>query len=313
MDEREHTGRARRIEQLLQEIADLPDPRMRERAEELIGALLALYGDALARIVALADQVESAGEPLVRTFAGDDLIGPLLLMHGLHPIPIETRLAQALEGVRPYLRSHGGNVELVDVTDGVAHLRLQGSCHGCPSSTMTLKLAIEEAIYAAAPDLDGLDVEGVAELAPSPLITLTPAHRRPSANRATPDQPGGEWTTVEGIAPPAVGTLQAATVRGRALVFCRIGETWYAYLNRCPRCAALLDSGALDGAILTCAACGGRYDVVHAGRGLEDDRNGGETHETHLEPVPLLAEGGAVKVALPAVIETEQATSVAVR
>ncbi len=96
-------------------------------------------------------------------FAADDLVGSLLLLYGQHPLPLETRVTQALDKVRPYLDSHGGNVELLGITDGVVRLRMQGSCKSCPSSAMTLKLAIEEAIYAAAPDVVAIEAEGVAE------------------------------------------------------------------------------------------------------------------------------------------------------
>ena len=87
----------------------------------------------------------------------------LLLLHGLHPLDLEARVRQALEQVRPYLRTHGGDVELLGVDDGVVRLRMQGSCHGCPSSAVTLKHTIEEAIYDAAPDVAAIEVEGVVE------------------------------------------------------------------------------------------------------------------------------------------------------
>jgi Fe-S cluster biogenesis protein NfuA len=66
--------------------------------------------------------------------------------------------------MRPFLASHGGNVELVSVEEGVARLRLEGSCNGCPSSAATLEHALKEAIEEAAPDLLGLEVEGVVGL-----------------------------------------------------------------------------------------------------------------------------------------------------
>jgi Fe-S cluster biogenesis protein NfuA len=81
-------------------------------------------------------------------------------LYGLHPLDLETRVRQALEQVRPYLQSHGGNVELLGVEGGIIRLRLQGSCHGCPSSAQTLKSTIEEAIAEKAPDAAGLQVEG---------------------------------------------------------------------------------------------------------------------------------------------------------
>ena len=162
-DMQERQRRAERIETLIQEVSEFSDPHARDIAEELIQALLDLYGEGLARILELSVQTGALGYKLVESLASDDLVGSLLLLHDLHPRDIETRVVDALDEVRPYLKSHGGNVEVVSVEDGVARLRLEGSCHGCPSSTMTLKSTIEEAIFKAAPDLDRLEVEGVTD------------------------------------------------------------------------------------------------------------------------------------------------------
>ena len=86
------------------------------------------------------------------------------MLYGLHPLDLETRVLQALAQVRPYLRSHGGNVELIGVRDGVVHLRLVGSCHGCPSSAITMRQTIEKAILGKAPDVIAIEVEGAAEM-----------------------------------------------------------------------------------------------------------------------------------------------------
>jgi Fe-S cluster biogenesis protein NfuA len=100
---------------------------------------------------------------MIARVARDDVVASLLLLYGLHPVDLEMRVRQSLDKVRPYLKSHGGNVELAGIDDGIVRLKLQGSCNGCPSSTMTLKNAIEEAIYEMAPDIAGLAVEGVVE------------------------------------------------------------------------------------------------------------------------------------------------------
>jgi Fe-S cluster biogenesis protein NfuA len=82
----------------------------------------------------------------------------------LHPLDLETRVRGALESVKPRLGQHGGSVELIGVTpEGGIKLRLEGNCHGCPSSRVTLKSSIEEAIYAAAPDVTGMEVEGAVD------------------------------------------------------------------------------------------------------------------------------------------------------
>ena len=86
---------------------------------------------------------------------------------GLHPLDLETRVRNALEEVKPRLGLHGGSVELLGVSpEGRVQLKLQGNCHECPSSRLTLRFSIEEALYAAAPDLTGLDVEGLPEKQP---------------------------------------------------------------------------------------------------------------------------------------------------
>ena len=77
----------------------------------------------------------------------DPLVESLLLLHDLHPLDVDTRIQRALDRVRPYLGSHAAGVEYLGVgPDGVARLRLEGSCHGCPSSTVTVRLAIEGAV-----------------------------------------------------------------------------------------------------------------------------------------------------------------------
>jgi Fe-S cluster biogenesis protein NfuA len=148
---------AERIEALLEEVEHLPDPSARDTALELVQGLLDLYGEGLARIV---DHVAERDDgTLADALAGDEIVAHLLLLHGLHPVPLERRVRTALAEVRPYLESHGGNVELLGIEEGVVRLRMQGSCSGCPSSTITLKLAIEEAIHKAAPDVGEIAAE----------------------------------------------------------------------------------------------------------------------------------------------------------
>jgi len=178
-EKQEHCQRAEHIELLLQKVAVLADQQASETIEELVQALLDMYGQGLTRILELTEQSATSGHTLIEMFASDELLSPLLLLHGLHPVDIETRIEHALIAVRPYLKSHGGSVELLKVEEGIAYLRLQGSCHSCPSSTVTLKQAIEEAIYSAAPDLDGLQVEGVVD-PPRPRsvpVTFIPTRR----------------------------------------------------------------------------------------------------------------------------------------
>lgn len=180
-DDRDLRQRAARAEALLAEIESLPDPRSRATAVEAIQALAALYGEGLARFTAILAERDAE---LLAAVAADEWIGHLLVLHDLHPDPVEERVARALDEVRPQLHAHDGDVELIGIAGGMVQIRLQGSCGGCPSSTMSLKLAIEEAVRRHAPDLDGVaDVgpAGQARGAPAGFIPLT-ALRKPSSS-----------------------------------------------------------------------------------------------------------------------------------
>ncbi len=161
-----------RIEGLLAELRTITDHQAREMAEELVRSLLELYGGGLERMMEIIYESPSGGE-LFGRFAADDLVASLLLLHDLHPEDAETRILRALDGVRPYLASHGGDVRLLGIEGGVVRLRLEGSCHGCPSSSITMKLAVEKAIGEAAPEVAGIEVEGVADpAAPRDVVQI---------------------------------------------------------------------------------------------------------------------------------------------
>ncbi|MCZ6514004.1 MAG: NifU family protein [Nitrospinae bacterium] len=64
---------------------------------------------------------------------------------------MKEEVESVLETLRPQLMQDGGNVELVDIDDGVVKLRLVGSCSSCSSSIMTLKMGIERALKKAVP------------------------------------------------------------------------------------------------------------------------------------------------------------------
>lgn len=154
--------RMRRIEALVHEIESVADPRIQSRAVELVSLLMELHGAGIARMLELLSDTRATATSAPQQFAADPLVSSLLLLYGLHPVDLETRVHQALDKVRPLLKSHGGNVNLIGIDDGVVRLQLTGSCHGCPSSTQTLHGAIEAAIYEFAPDVAELKVEGVA-------------------------------------------------------------------------------------------------------------------------------------------------------
>jgi Fe-S cluster biogenesis protein NfuA/nitrite reductase/ring-hydroxylating ferredoxin subunit len=277
-----------RIESLLGEIESFEDPHARAKTAEMVQTLLQIYGEGLARIVDTAAQMDGG---FLDALAEDELVSPLLILHDLHPATVEDRVLGALEEVRPYLESHGGDVELVAVEGGVALMRMQGSCEGCPSSAMTLKLAIEEAVLKAAPELEGVEAEGATEPATDSTIVAGPTISR--KKKKQPEKDESSWTTVGGLPQLSGGGTLAKEVSGMPVLFLKLGGDLYAYRNLCPGCDESLERGVLDGTELACPGCGDRYDVRRAGRGLD-------TPQHYLDPVPLLVDDNdLVKVAVP--------------
>ena len=284
-----------RIEELTQELSQLSDTRMRDRAEELVRLVMELYGGAFARILEIAAEKAPADETLVERLAADDLVASLLILHGLHPLDIETRITRALDHVRPYLGSHGGDVKLLSVNDRIVQLRLEGSCHGCPSSTVTMKLAIEKAIEEAAPEVIRIEVEGANQPAMVPSFEAGAV----STSSQPPMQEipinSGEWVALRDMPEFAGGDLAAIEAAGIQVIVCRVGESFYAYQDSCPSCGGTLRGGALHSSILTCPSCGRAYDVRRAGQCMD-------ASELHMEPLPLLANPGGIRIAVPAMI-----------
>ena len=157
-----------RVEKLAARLESAGDPETRAIALDLVQSVVELHGAALTRLV--DSLLKTPGGELALTEAlEDDLVSAMLLLHNLHPDDLETRVLRGIEKVRPYLKSHGGDVELSSTSDGIVRLRLHGSCGSCPSSSITLKNAFEDALFEAAPDI----VEIVSENA------VTEAHAGP--------------------------------------------------------------------------------------------------------------------------------------
>jgi Fe-S cluster biogenesis protein NfuA len=66
------------------------------------------------------------------------------------------KVEAALDKIRPALRADGGDVELVDVKDGVVTVRLTGACGSCPMSTMTLRMGVERVVKEEVPEIKEL-------------------------------------------------------------------------------------------------------------------------------------------------------------
>ena len=303
LEHRDLQNRLAHIDSLVGELQRLPDPAARAMVEQLLSTVLDLHGEALSRMLdTLGDPGDPATDRLLHTLADDELISGVLLLHGLHPVDLRTRVEDALESVRPYMRSHGGGVELVGIVGDAVHIRLEGHCRGCPSSQMTLKLAVEKAIFEAAPDVSEIQVEAPAGGAPAgpadlqglialPVIASAASRGAHGVTAA----PSGAWSTVGPRAGDiAPGEILLTAVEGVAVAIARVDGVCYAYLATCPSCRSTMHEATIDGTTLTCGACSSRFDIRNAGAGIGSD--------LRIEPLPLLQDADVLRIAVPSAV-----------
>lgn len=292
--------RVQELQDALEAAGDSPPAAL---LEELLSSVVQMYGAGLERIFTALSETGESGQRIAADLADDPLLATLLMIHDLHPVPLADRVQQALDSVRPYMESHGGNVELLSLENGVARIHLRGSCSDCSASSVTLELAIKQALEEAAPDLLGLQVEGVAPQSLNgtglPMVTGAPAPNGtapigmelPVIISPPPAPPS--WFEVDSVAELRDGALTAVAVAGRELLVANVDGTLLAYGNACAGCGSALHEGALQGGALSCPACRRSFFLPRAGRSMDDD-------QLQLEPVPLLREQDRIKVALAA-------------
>jgi len=178
-----------RVEELLGELRQGGDLEVAERAEELVRVLMELYGAGLERAVDLVGR-EQAGAEIVGRLAKDPLLASLLVLHGLHPIPVEARINEALVKARRYLGN--ATAELLGIDEeGIVHLRIDGNADSCGTSLAGAKVAIEKAIIEVTPEATGIDYE-------LPQINLTVGNAVP-VEFSRRSAPGGSAANGGGV------------------------------------------------------------------------------------------------------------------
>jgi len=162
-DDRDFQTKVQRIGELVGQLENITDAETRTSAKALLQLLLDLHATGLERVMEIVAQSGEPGLNTIDDLGRDPLVSSLLVLYGLHPLDFESRVAQAVEKVRPQVRKGGGELELLDTASGVVRLQLHVSGHGCASTGKTLKTMVEDALYEAAPDMGRLLIEGLEE------------------------------------------------------------------------------------------------------------------------------------------------------
>src|SRR5277367_2327892 len=161
-ENKEFQAKIQRIGTLVAALDQIADEEARSSARTLMQLLMDLHAEGLERILQTIskDNDGEAGQRIIDNLGGDPLVGSLLVLYGLHPLDFESRVMKAIEKVSPQVRKGGGELQLLGLENGNVRVRLEVQGHGCGSTAKTLKAAVEDAIYEAAPDMSNLVIEG---------------------------------------------------------------------------------------------------------------------------------------------------------
>lgn len=230
------------------------------------------------RALHLLQLIDAIHRPALALIASGDLehpvAGALLAMYDLAPLDERLQVDEALDLVRPYIESHDGELELLDVEDGVVHLRLSGACQGCSGSAMTLRRGVEEVLrehYPAFKEIVAHEPEG--------QLLQIGSLRRPT------------FVDVGTAGDLAPGELRPVAVQDVAVLLASVRGEIYAFRNGCPVDGLPLEGGRLTDTVLVCPWHNCAFDA-RTGKRVDDE------HEPGLAVVPVAIEGGAVRVAV---------------
>jgi Fe-S cluster biogenesis protein NfuA/nitrite reductase/ring-hydroxylating ferredoxin subunit len=245
------------------------------------------------RALLLLQLIDAIHRPALELILAGELdhpvAGAVLAMYDLAPLDERLQVEEALDEVRPYIESHGGGLELIDVEDGVVHVRMSGSCNGCAASSITLRRGVEEKLRER--------VEGFKEVV---------AHE-PEGEEAADQQNGAGGPTllqIEDLRKPVFvdagsladlepGELKAVEVDGKSILIVNVEGEPYAFRNVCPTDGrSPLDGGRLAGTVIVCPWHNCAYDA-RSGKRADDEPGAAD-----LAVVPVAVRDGALQVAV---------------
>lgn len=257
------------LDVLMQEFEAAPNAE-RQTAFKTLGPLLELHREVLQKIVATLR--EHGQQQLIGVMSRDPLVDALLRGYGLVELDLSARVEAALETSRPGIRSHGGDVHLVEVRNNVAVLEMTGSCHGCASSLVTLKRGIEKNLYEQVPELRAIEVVGLT------------GGTMPDVRKWIPlvhsfELREGEWVKVEGF--------------DEELLVCTLDDRPFVFRNACPAGGGKLEEATYHQLSIECPCHGHKFDL----------RTGScSTNPTlHLAVYPAMIDDAVVRIAMPEV------------
>lgn len=268
---------AGRVDKALKNVESLTDENAKTRALGLKTAVEDFHKFALTKIVQKL-KADERGKELLFELIDEPSVYALLQLHGIVKPNINARISQVLDAVRPYMQSHGGDVEFVNYEDSTVYVRLAGSCNGCSQSAVTLREGVEEALLHNIPEVKKVEV---LPNEPGPSLI------RIESLKSSKTTGWIETLPVEEVPKDKMKCFQTDSTN---ILIINVDNRLSAYRNECPHQGLPLDGGMLEAEerILTCPWHGFKFDA-----------NSGEcltAPAAQLEVFPLRVENGKIFV-----------------
>jgi len=277
---------------------------------ETLIATLERDGDERAlMLLELVDAVHRPGMELLAAGENDHPVAQALLsMYDLGPIDERIEVEEALDEIRPYIESHGGGLELLDVEDGVVHVRMSGACNGCAGSAITLRRGVEEILrerYENFKEVVAHEPEGAEQGNGDGAPGLLQIEQVGGPGLPQIEQVGGPdllqiedmrrpvFAHVADLADLPPGKITAVEVEGQSILVSNVGGEPYAFRNVCPTDErSPLDGGRLTGPALVCPWHNCAYDA-RSGKRIDD-----RPEAPGLAVMPVAVRDGTIQVAV---------------
>jgi hypothetical protein len=171
VSEKEFQEKMRRLGALVGELDQLSAGGSKVAARELVQLLMEVHGAGLERILELVKE-SGTGEAIIQRFGDDPIARNVLLLYGLHPDNLETRVIKALDALKGRLRKLDCEVKLISIQEGAVEVRLHIPGHAHGSTRKDLRSIVEGGLYDLAPDLNSLTILGAEDESSSGFVPL---------------------------------------------------------------------------------------------------------------------------------------------
>jgi Fe-S cluster biogenesis protein NfuA/nitrite reductase/ring-hydroxylating ferredoxin subunit len=220
------------------------DDQQRTVVRALQHAMDVLHKEALVRLIRTL-RADAGAATALKKAVSDRIVYGVLRHHEIVRAALPERVEEALESVRPFLASHGGNVELVEVSPpDTVTVRLVGSCDGCAASGLTLQAGVEKAIKDRCPEIKTIkkaQSTSLSNAAPG-VSFVSPFARSDDAG----------WVRAVSLVELPMNDIRAFLVEGRSLLFARFEGGVSCFDNACAHLGMPLDMGEVVDGVLVC-------------------------------------------------------------